>query len=46
MHWQTMPYPTKAELKQKRLYARENIYKSEDDYYKATLRYGWRNMCA
>lgn len=46
MHWQTMPYPTKAELKEIRLYARENIYKSEDDYYKATLRYGWRNMCA
>ena len=44
--WQTMPYPqTKADLKIARDYARENIYTSEDDFYTATKKYGWRNMC-
>ena len=44
--WQTMPYPqTKAYLKVARTYARENIYASEDDFYTATKKYGWRNMC-
>ena len=44
--WQTMPYPqTKADLKVARTYARENIYTSEDDFYTATKKYGWRNMC-
>jgi hypothetical protein len=44
--WQSQPYPsTKKGLKEARTYARENIYTSEDDYYKATYKYGWRNLC-
>lgn len=47
--WQSMPGPSymgKAERKQMQKYARENIYTSDEVYYKAIYNYGWRNMCA
>ena len=47
--WQTMPAPSqmdKAELKEMKKYARENIYTSDNVFYNAMFRYGWRNMCA
>ena len=47
--WQTMPTPSqmdKADLKEMKKYARENIYTSDNVFYNAMFRYGWRNMCA
>lgn len=45
--WQTMLIPSqrnKAELKEMKKYARENIYTSDNVFYNAMFRYGWRNM--
>ena len=47
--WQTMGAPSqwdKAELKETKKYARENIYTSDNVFYNAMYRYGWRNICA
>lgn len=47
--WQTMSTPSqmdKADLRKMKKYARENIYTSDNAFYNAMFRYGWRNMCA
>lgn len=47
--WQTMSTPSqmdKADLRKMKKYARENIYTSDNAFYNAMFRYGWRNICA